>query len=137
MFLAAVECAGSMRYCLPFLNASLPAPCLRLCITCPCGVCYAGVFAFALIVCAFFFIGKIDHAPRKDCCGCTCHTIGKYEGTVFPDSLPQYNQPFDNPLGPYNAPMPGAGWSEGGEVAAHVVLAAPGGAAAVKKGDYY
>lgn len=126
-----------MRYCLSFLNASLPAPCLRLCITCPCGVCYAGVFAFALIVCAFFFIGKIDHAPRKDCCGCTCHTIGKYEGTVFPDSLPQYNQPFDSPLGPYNAPMPGAGWSEGGEVAAHVVLAAPGGAAAVKKGDYY
>ncbi|WIA38305.1 hypothetical protein OEZ86_001645 [Tetradesmus obliquus] len=101
------------------------------------GLTFAGVFAFALIVCAFFFIGKIDHAPRKDCCGCTCHTIGKYEGTVFPDSLPQYNQPFDNPLGPYNAPMPGAGWSDGSEVAAHVVLAAPGGTAAVKKGDYY
>jgi hypothetical protein len=92
-----------------------------------------GVFAFALIFCTFFFIGKIDKAPRKDCCGCTCHTIGKYEGTVFPDSLPQFNQPFDNPLGPYQAPN-GAMWSEGGEVAAHVVLHAPG-AAAVKK-DY-
>lgn len=97
-----------------------------------CCIPATGVFAFALIVCTFFFIGKIDQAPRKDCCGCTCHTLGKYEGTVFPDSLPQYSQPFDNPLGPYQAPN-GAMWGEG-EVAAHVVLQAPG-AAAVKK-DY-
>lgn len=83
-----------------------------------CCVVLAGIFAFVLIFCTFFFIGKIDKTPRKDCCGCTCHTQGKYAGTVFPDTIPQFHTPgFDNPLGPYDAPSPAAGpqWSGGGE----------------------
>lgn len=88
----------------------------------------AGVFAFSLIFCTFFFIGKLDKTPRKDCCGCTCHTQGKYAGTVFPDTLPQFQTPgFDNPLGPYDAPAPnGAVWNGGGE--ALVVVNTPNGA---------
>jgi hypothetical protein len=65
-------------------------------------------------VCTFFYISNIDKAPRKDCCCCTCHTLRKYEGTVYPDTLPQCNQPFFNALDPYYD-----------EVAAHVVLHAP------------
>jgi hypothetical protein len=72
-------------------------------------------------VCTFFYIGNIDKALRKDCCGCTCHTLRKYEGTVAPDTLPQYSQPWPNPLGPYHD-----------EVAAHVVLQGPG-SGAVKR----
>lgn len=90
--------------------------------------CLAGVFAFALIFCTFFYIGKIDKAPRKDCCGCTCHTQGKYAGTVYPDTLPIANTPFDNPMGPYDVPN-GAIWGDGG---AMVVVNAPAG----NKGKY-
>lgn len=55
----------------------------------------AGVFAVMLVICTFFYISKIDHAPRKDCCGCTCHTRSKYAGTVHPngDVLPQHATP--------------------------------------------
>jgi hypothetical protein len=57
--------------------------------------CTAGVFAVVLIICTFFYISKIDHAPRKDCCGCTCHTRTKYAGSVDPNgqALPQYATP--------------------------------------------
>eukprot|EP00878_Enallax_costatus_P042646 GHUV01050075.1.p1 GENE.GHUV01050075.1~~GHUV01050075.1.p1 ORF type:complete len:277 (+),score=57.47 GHUV01050075.1:182-1012(+) len=69
------------------------------------GLTFAGIFAFALIFCTFFYIGKLDKTPRKDCCGCTCHTPAKYAGTVFPDTLPQFQAPgFENPMGPYDAP---------------------------------
>lgn len=97
---------------------------------------FAGVFALALAFVSFFFIGRIDRAPRRDCCGCTCHTRSKYAGTVFPDALPMYAAPgYDAP--PYEAPaqLNGAMWSDGTE--AHVVVQAPRGAAATSSNKLY
>eukprot|EP00879_Flechtneria_rotunda_P025064 GHRR01026603.1.p1 GENE.GHRR01026603.1~~GHRR01026603.1.p1 ORF type:complete len:242 (-),score=66.94 GHRR01026603.1:241-933(-) len=86
------------------------------------GLTFSGVFATALIFLTFFFIGRIDKVPRKDCCGCTCHTAGKYVGTVVPGTLPQYNtNGFE--AHSYNAPN-GAMWGEGGATA-QVVIGAP------------
>lgn len=89
---------------------------------------HAGVFAFALIFCTFWYIGKIDRAPRTDCCGCTCHTSARYAGTVYPqgDRLPQYSTGagFE---GAYDAPLaPISGLGGGGEGFAQVVVQAPG-----------
>lgn len=59
------------------------------------GLTMAGVFAVVLIIATFFYISKLDHAPRKDCCGCTCHTRSKYAGSVLVggEALPQYATP--------------------------------------------
>jgi len=91
-----------------------------------------------MILCTFFYIGKIDKAPRKDCCGCTCHTHSKYAGSVVPsDTLPQYHTPgLDNPLGPYGAAGSDPGYAMqvpqgytdgvGGMGGAHVVVTRAG-----------
>ncbi len=35
-----------------------------------------------MLLCTFFYIGRIDNAPRKDCCGCTMHTRARYAASV-------------------------------------------------------
>lgn len=93
-----------------------------------------GVFAVALIICTYFYISKIDHAPRKDCCGCTCHTRSKYAGAVCPNAeqLPQYATPgweqtpgYVPPNGAMAMHVPWIGAPEHGTV--NVVVAGPGG----------
>lgn len=90
----------------------------------------------ALIIGTFFYISKIDHAPRKDCCGCTCHTRSKYTGAVCPpdgQQLPQYATPgweqtpgYVPPNGAMAMHVPWIGGApEHGSV--NVVVAGPGG----------
>jgi hypothetical protein len=98
-------------------------------------VCFAaGVFAVVLIICTFFYISKIDHAPRKDCCGCTCHTRTKYVGTMDPNgqALPQYATPgweqnpgYVPPNGAMAMHVPWIADQQHGTV--NVVIAGPGG----------
>jgi hypothetical protein len=95
----------------------------------------------ALIMCTFFYISKIDHAPRKDCCGCTCHTRSKYAGAVHPDgeALPQFATPgwqhtpgYEAPNGAMAMHVPWIAGSEHGMV--NVVVAGPGGVPKAKAG---
>lgn len=117
--------------------------CIIQCPTYSCRLCgpSAGVFAVALIICTFFYIGKIDHAPRKDCCGCTCHTRSKYAGSVRPDgeALPQFATPgweqtpgYEAPNGAMAMHVPWIAGPEHGMV--NVVVAGPGGMPKTKAG---
>lgn len=104
----------------------------------PCGA--AGVFAVLLIICTFFYISKIDKAPRQDCCGCTCHTRSKYAGTVQPggEVLPQYASPGWE-QGPGYVPPNGAmamhvPWISEDHGTVNVMVAGPNGLPKTKAG---
>ena len=47
--------------------------------------CHAtGIFALVTIILCFVYLGNLDHLPRVDCCGCTCHTPSRYKHTPAP-----------------------------------------------------
>lgn len=72
----------------------------------------AGIFALAMLFATLWYLGKLDTVPRRDCCGCSCHTRTKYAGTVVPggngEQLPQYAEQsgWEQPLGPYAMAAP-------------------------------
>lgn len=112
--------------------------------------CCAGIFALAMLFATMWFIGKLDRVPRRDCCGCSCHTRAAYAGTaVLPGGggeleapLPQYNTApgWENAMGPYAAPngamAMSAPWSplDGPVVSVHVGAPAAGGVPKAKAG---
>ena len=98
------------------------------------------------------YIRKLDALPRTDCCGCSCHTRGRYASGIAPGPRPQHG--FDE--GAYH-PLPGAdlevgarggvalsaapgqlqlapnaGWDNDGQVIAELVVRGP---SAHKKGQ--